>query len=136
MEESNTIVGSELETLKQTIADKDAEIAELSRELQTLQAQLQEVGKCQSEEEEEEGVHRLTVKTSDLRAKLLETEAEKQECERQLEATHQQMELLQQLTTSYKSITTSAVYRYMTIKHCNMRQRCLVKLFHQLEKQF
>ena len=39
-EESNKIAGSEVEALKQTIADKDREIAELSGELQTLQAQL------------------------------------------------------------------------------------------------
>ena len=53
-EESNAIGGSEVEALKQTIADKDREIAELSGELQTLQAQLQTVGKYPSEEEEEE----------------------------------------------------------------------------------
>ena len=35
-EESNVIAGSEVEVLKQTIADKDREIAELSGELQTL----------------------------------------------------------------------------------------------------
>ena len=110
--ESNTIAESEVEALKQTVADKDREITELSGELQTLQAQLQEVDKCQSEEEEEEEVHRLTMETSDLRAKLVETEAEKQECERQLEATHQQMELLQQLTAELreKECAASQVY--------------------------
>ena len=84
-EESNKIAGSEVEALKQTIADKDREIAELSGELQTLQAQLQTVDKYPSEEKEEE-VHRLMVETSELRTKLLEVEGEKWERERQLEA--------------------------------------------------
>ena len=53
-EESNAIAGSDMEALKKTIADKDREIAELSGELQTLQAQLQTVSKYPSEEEEEE----------------------------------------------------------------------------------
>ena len=35
-EESDMIAGSEVEALRQTIADKDREIAELSGELQTL----------------------------------------------------------------------------------------------------
>ena len=39
------IAGSEVEALKQAIADKDREIAELSGELQALQAQLQTVYK-------------------------------------------------------------------------------------------
>ena len=97
-EESKVIAGSEVE-LRQTIADKDREIAELSEELQTLQSQLQEIGKCQLEEKkEEEDVHRLMVEASDLRAKLVEAEGEKQEGERRLEATYQHMEYLQQLT--------------------------------------
>ena len=97
-EESNVIARSEVEALKQTIADKDREIAELSEELQTLQSQLQEIGKCQLEEKKEEDeVHRLMVEASDLRAKLVEAEGEKQEGERQLEATYQHMEYLQQL---------------------------------------
>ena len=101
-EESNVIAGSEVE-LKQTIADKDKEIAELSGELQALQAQLQEMGKYQLEEEkEEEEVHRLMVKTLDLQAKLVETEGEKQEGERRLEATYQHMEYLQQLITDLR----------------------------------
>ena len=95
-EESNVLAGSEVEALKQTIADKDREIAELSGELQTLQAQLQTVDKYPSEEKEDE-VHRLMVETSELRVKLVEVEGEKQERERQLEAIHQQMEHLQQL---------------------------------------
>ena len=70
-EESNAIAGSEVEALKQTIADKDREIAELSGQLQTLQAQLQTVGKYPSEEEE---VYRLMVETSELTAKLVEAE--------------------------------------------------------------
>ena len=97
-EESNVIARSEVEALKQTIADKDREIAELSEELQTLQSQLQEIGKCQLEEKKEEDeVHRLMVEASDLRAKLVEAEGEKQEGERRLEATYQHMEYLQQL---------------------------------------
>ena len=91
-EESNKIAGSEVEALKQTIADKDREIAELSGELQTLQAQLQTVDKYPSEEKEEE-VYRLMVETSELRVKLVEVEGEKWEGERQLEAIHRQKEL-------------------------------------------
>ena len=71
------IPGSEVEGYKQTIAEKETEIAKLSEELQTLQARLQGVSRCQSEEEEE--LHRLIVETSELRAKLVEAEDEKQE---------------------------------------------------------
>ena len=88
-EQSNMIAGSEVEALKQTIADKNREITELSGELQTLHAQLMEVDKYPSEEKEEE-VYRLMVETSELRAKLVEVEGEKQEGERQLEAIHRQ----------------------------------------------
>ena len=95
-EESNVLAGSEVEALKQTITDKDRKIAELSGELQTLQAQLQSVDKYPSEEMEEEE-HRLIVEISELRAKLVEVEGEKQEVEKQLEAAYRQMELLQQL---------------------------------------
>ena len=95
-EEFNIIAGSEVEALKQTIADKDREIAELSGELQTLQAQLQTVDKYPSEEKEEE-VYRLMVETSELNSKLVEVEGEKQEGDRQLEAIHRQMNHLQQL---------------------------------------
>ena len=108
-EESNAIAGSEVEALKQTIADKDREIAELSGELQTLQAQLQTVGKYPSEEEEEEEeVYRLMVETSELRAKLVEAEGEKWERERQVVAVHQKMELLQQLIAELREKKSAA----------------------------
>ena len=107
-QESNAIAGSEVETLKRTIADKDREIAELSGELQTLQAQLQTVGKYPSEEEEEEEVHRLMVETSELRAKLVEVEGEKWERERRLVAAHQKMELLQQLIAELREKKSAA----------------------------
>ena len=105
-EEFNAIVGSEVEALKQTVADKDREIAELSGELQTLQVQLQTVGKYPSKEEEE--VYRLVVETSELRAKLVEVEGEKWEREKQLEAAHQKMELLQQLIAELKEKKSAA----------------------------
>ena len=95
--EYNAIPHSEVEGFKQTIADREREIAELSEELWTLQARLQGMSRCQSEEEEEEELHRLTVETSELTAKLVEAEDEKQEGKRQLEATHRQMESFQQL---------------------------------------
>ena len=85
-----------MEALKQTLSDKDREITELSGKLQTLQAQLQAVNEYPSEEEEEE-VYRLMVETSELRAKLVEAEDEKQEGKRQLEVIHRQREHLQQL---------------------------------------
>ena len=94
-EEYNAIPRSEVDAFKQTIAEKEREIAELSEELQTLQPRLQGVSRCQSEEEEE--LHRLTVETSELRAKLVEAEDEKQEGKRRLEATHRQIEFFQQL---------------------------------------
>ena len=106
-EESNVIAGSEVEALKQTIADKDREIAELSGELQTLQAQLKTVDKYSSEEKEEE-VNRLMVETSELRAKLVEVEGEKWERERQLEAIHRQMEHLQQLIADLREKKSAA----------------------------
>ena len=114
--ESNTIAGSKVEALKQTIANKDKEIAELSGELQTLEAQLQTVGKYPSEEEEKK-VNRLVVETSDLRAKLVETECEKQEGKRQLEAIHRQREHLQQLIADLrkKKCAASQVNCYV---HC------------------
>ena len=95
-EEFNTIAESEMEALKQTIADKDRAIAELSEKLQTLHTQLQEVDNYPSEEKEEE-VYRLMVETSELRAKLVEAEDEKQEGKRQLEVIHRQREHLQHL---------------------------------------
>ena len=86
-----------MEALKQTVADKDREITELSGELQTLQVQLQTVPKYPSEEEEDEEVYRLMVETSELSAKLVEAEDEKQVGKIQLEAIHRQREHLQQL---------------------------------------
>ena len=44
--------------------------------------------RCQSDDEKEEELHRLTVETSELRTKLVEAENEKQ-VERRLEAIHQ-----------------------------------------------
>ena len=102
------IAGSEVEALKQTIVDKDREIAELSGELQIVQAQLQTVGKYPSEEEEEEEVYRLMVETSELRAKLVEAEHEKWERDRQLVAAHQKMELLQQLIAELREKKSAA----------------------------
>ena len=98
---------SEVEALKQTIAEKDREIAELSGELQTLQAQLQTVGQYPSEEKEEE-VYRQIMETSELRVKLAEVEDEKSEKERELEAAHQKMEFLQQLIADLKERSAPA----------------------------
>ena len=106
-EESNVIAGSEVEALKQTIADKDREIVELSGELQTLQAQLQTVDKYPLEEKEEE-VNRLMVETSELRVKLVKVEDEKQERERQLEAIYRQKEHLQQLIADLREKKSAA----------------------------
>ena len=106
--ESNMVAGSEVEALKQTIADKDRKIAELLGELQTLQAQLQTVKKEEEEEEEEEEVYRLMVETSELKAKLVEVKGEKQERERQLEAIHQQKEHLQQLIADLREKKSAA----------------------------
>ena len=106
-DESNVIAGSEVKALKQTITDKDREIAELSGELQTLQAQLKTVDKYPSEEKEEE-MYRLMVKTSDLRAKLVEVEGEKWERVRQLEAIHRQKEHFQQLIADLRGKKSAA----------------------------
>ena len=109
-EESNAIAESEMEALKQTVADKDREIAELSEELQTLQAKLQTVGDYPSnmKDEEEEEMHRLMVETSELRAKLVEAEHEKWERERRLVSAHQKMELLQQLIAELREKKSAA----------------------------
>ena len=114
-EESNTIGGSEVETLKQTIADKDREIAELSGELQILQAQLWTVDQYRSEEEEEEEVYRLMMETSELRAKLVEAEHEKWERKRQLVAAHQKIELLQQLIAELREKKSAASQVYCCV---------------------
>ena len=107
VEESNVIAGSEVETFKQTILEKESEIAELSEELHSLQTQLWEVCRCQLEEEEEE-LHRLTVETSELRAKLVEAEDEKKEVERWLDATQRQMESFQQLIAELREKKNAA----------------------------
>ena len=107
VEEYHAIPDSEVEGFKQTIVEKEMEIFRLSEELQTLQARLQGVNRCQSEEEEEE-LHRLTVETSELRAKLVEAEDEKQEGKRRLEATHRQMESFQQLIAELREKKNAA----------------------------
>ena len=107
VEESNVIAGSEVEAFKQTIVEKESEIAELSEELHSLQTQLWEVFRCQLEEEEEE-LHRLTVETSELRAKLVEAEDEKKEVERRLDATQRQMESFQQLIAELREKKNAA----------------------------
>ena len=98
------LAGSEVEAFKLAIAEKDSEIVELSKDLETLQNRLHGVNRCQSDEEEEkeEELHRLTVETSELRAKLVETENEKQEVERQLEATHQKIVSFQELVAELR----------------------------------
>ena len=65
------------------------------------------MNRCQSDEKEEE-LHRLTVETSELRAKLVEAENEKQEVERQLEATHKKIESFQELVAELKEKKSAA----------------------------
>ena len=99
-EDSIAVAGSEVENLKRTVADKNREIALLTGEVETLQAQLHAVGNCQLEkqqEEKEEAMHRLMVETSELDAKLVKVKGEKQEVERQLEAIYRQMEFLKRV---------------------------------------
>ena len=105
--EYSAIPQSEVEGFKQTIAEREREIAELSEELQTLQARLQGVSRCQSEEEEEE-LHRLMVETLELRAKLVDAEDEKQEGKRRLEATHRQIESFLQLIAELREKKNAA----------------------------
>ena len=95
-EESIVRAGSDLKALKQSIAKNDMEIARLSGKLQTLQAQLQQVTKCQSEEQEEDEHYRLMLETSEIRAEMgRAAECNKKKGGRQLEFIHQNMELLQ-----------------------------------------
>ena len=102
-EESIVRAGSDLKALKQSIAENDMEIARLSGKLQKLQAQLQQVTKCQSEEQEEDEHYRLMLKTSETRAEMgRAAECNKKKGERQLEFIHQNMELLQQVTEELK----------------------------------
>lgn len=109
-----------MENLKQTIAGKDREIALLTGELQTLQSQLQGVGNCQLEkqQEEEEAIHRWMVETSELKAKLVKVEGEKQEGERQLEAIYRQMEFLKRLAAELreKKCSVLQVDHYACVK--------------------
>ena len=102
------LAGSEVEAFKQTIAEKDSEIAELSKELKTLQTRLHGVNMCPSDEEEQEELHRLTVETSELRAKLIEAENEKQEAERRLEVTHRKIESFQELIAELREKKNAA----------------------------
>ena len=102
------LVGSEVEAFKQTIVEKDSEIAELSKELKTLQMRLHGVNRCQLDEEKEEELHRLTVETSELRAKLIKAENEKHEVERRLEATHRKTESFQELVAEFREKKNAA----------------------------
>ena len=102
------LAGSEVEAFKQTILEKDSEIVELSKELKTLQTRLHGVNRCQSNEEEEEELHRLTVETSELKAKLVEAENEKQEVKRQLEATHRKTESFKELVAELREKKNAA----------------------------
>ena len=104
------LAGSEVEAFKQTIAKKDSEIAELSKELKTLKTRLHWVNGYQSneEKEEEEELHKLTVETSELRAKLVEAENEKQKVERRLEAIHRKMVFFQELVTELREKKSAA----------------------------
>jgi len=109
--------GSHLKVFKQSIAEKDMEIARLSGKLQTLQAQLQLVTKCQSEEQEEDELHRLMLETSETRAEMVRAECTKKKVERQLEFTHQKMQLLQQLTAEVKEKKLAVSKVDTTIEH-------------------
>ena len=103
------LAGCEVEAFKQTIAEKDSEISELSKELKTLQMRLHRVNRCQSDEEkEEEERHRLTMETSELRAKLIKAENEKLEVERWLEAVHRKIVSFQELVAELKEKKSAA----------------------------
>ena len=116
-EESDVRTGSHLKVFKQSIAEKDMEIARLSGKLQTLQAQLQLVTKCQSDEQEEDELHRLMLETSETRAEMVRAECTKKKVERQLEFTHQKMQLLQQLTAKLKGKKLAVSKVDTTIEH-------------------
>ena len=67
------------------------------------------MNRCQlDKEKEEEELHRLTVETLELRAKLVEVENEKQELERRLEATHRKMVFFQELVTELREKKSAA----------------------------
>ena len=118
-----------MEAFKQTIVEKDSEIAELSKELKTLQTRLHAVNRCQSdEEEEEEELHRLTVESSELRAKLIKAENEKQEVERQLEATHRKMVSFQELIAELREKKDST----SQVNVCVQQAYEIVKWHHSL----
>ena len=103
------LAGSEVEAFKQTIVEKDSEIAELLKELKTLQTRLHGVNRCQSDEEkEEEERHRLTMETSELRAKLIKAENEKLEVERWLEAVHRKIVYFQELVAELREKKNAA----------------------------
>ena len=114
-EESIVRTGSDLKALKQSIAENNMEIARLSGKLQTLQAQIQQVTKCQSEEQEVDELHKLMLETSETRAEIGRAECNKKG-ERQLEFMHQNMEL-QQLTKELKEKKLTASKVDTTIGH-------------------
>ena len=116
-EESIVRAGFDLKALKQSIAENDMEIARLSGKLQTMQAQLQQVTKCQSEEQEEDEFHKLMLETSKTRVEMGRAECNKKEGERQLEFMHQNMQLLQQPTEELKEKKLTASKVDTTIGH-------------------
>ena len=88
-----------MESHREAITQKDEEIRRLSEEVQTLEAQLQEVLQQQSHtraDEVEEKLHRLTVETSDLRVQLAGAEGEKLEAVRRLEGVQREKREMEQ----------------------------------------
>ena len=122
-EESIVRAGSDLKALKQSIAENDMEIARLSGKLQKLQAQLQQVTKCQSEEQEEDEHYRLMLETSETRAEMGSAECNKKKGEIQLEFMHQNMQLLQQPTAELKEKKLTASKVGTTIGHGYIRSK-------------
>ena len=93
-----------MESHRQAITEKDEEIRRLSEEVQTLEAQLQEVLQTHSGEDEVEGkLHRLTVETSDLRLQLAEAEGEKLEAVRRLESVQKEKREMEQWIAELKA---------------------------------
>ena len=105
-----------MESHRQAITQKDEEIRRLSEEVQTLEAQLQEVLQTHTRVDEvEEKLHRLTVETSDLRVQLAEAEGEKLEAVRRLEGVRREKREMEQWIAKLEKKGTAPVSLFCAV---------------------
>ena len=118
----------EIESHQQAITQKDDKIRRLSKEVQTLEAQLQAVLQQQaqtSKDEVEEELHRLTVETSDLRVQLAEAEGEKLEAVRRLEGARREKREMEQWIAELKAKVSWRVMEILCIAIDQLSLHCI-----------